>query len=121
MITFSLIYNKLVTEAVNITDIRDIINNRYVAELTYDSGDGQATGTRQVEIHTIGYNVNGNAVLDAFQVRGDTKSNTPDWKTFDVRNIKSLKILNRTFDRPRPKWKEVNNRKVKQVLLQVKF
>lgn len=121
MISFSKTYHKLLTEAVNVADIRDAINNKNVVEITYDTGDGIATGTRQIEIHTLGYNVNGKAILDAFQIRGSTKTINSEWKTFDLRFIKTFKILDRTFDRPRPKWKEVNNRKVVDVLLQVNF
>jgi predicted DNA-binding transcriptional regulator YafY len=121
MISFQSIYNKLITEAVNVSDIRDAILNKNVVELTYDIGDGKATGTRVVEIHTVGLNVRGNAVLDAFQVRGDTKTLNNDWKTFDLKHIKTFKITDRTFDRPRPKWKETNNRKVVDVKLQVNF
>lgn len=111
----------LLTEAVNIQDIRTAINNKNIVELEYDTGDGQATGPRQVEIHAIGYNVSGKVVLDAYQIRGTTKTEVPEWKTFDIKNIKNFKILNKTFNRPREKWAEQGNQKVLKVLLQVKF
>lgn len=121
MISFSSIYNKLITENVNISDISSAIDNKNVVEIRYNTGDGKATGLRKIEIHGIGENERGNVVLDAYQLSGDSKTYKPDWKTFDIRNITDFKILDQTFDRPRPKWKENGNKKIVNFYKKVNF
>ena len=63
-------------------------------------------GSRIVEPHAYGLNDNGNELLRAYQVSGASESGEHSgWKLFQIDEIRSLSVLEKTFSGPRPGYK----------------
>lgn len=59
--------------------------------------------TRVVEAHALGMSSKGHMVLRAYQLSGDTLSDSSEgWKLFDVSNIDSAKMTDTPSQGPRP-------------------
>jgi predicted DNA-binding transcriptional regulator YafY len=91
--------NKLINESVSDDAIRDAINNKYRVNITYDSGDGKTPGKRNIEVYALG-DINGYPAIRAFQLFGDTKTETAVWKTFRVDKILTWQPTNFRFYNP---------------------
>ncbi len=69
-------------------------------KITYNGG-----GARIIEPHYYGKDEYGQKKLRAYQVRGYSKrEETKGWKLFIVAKIKSIKLLDEQFEKPRPKY-----------------
>lgn len=61
---------------------------------------------RVVEPHDLGVRHNVTQLL-GYQVRGDSESGgIPEWRRFDVREIRGLVVTRQTFPAPRRAWVE---------------
>ena len=75
----------LILENVNRSMIMDIMNQRRLAEISYDDEqDPGGEGKRWIEIVAYGKSRADNDVVRAYQVGGDTKTIQPGWKLFRV-------------------------------------
>lgn len=80
--------------------IIDAIEQRRVIELDYHPG------IRFVEPHTYGISSDGNGLLRAYQTAGESASGEHvNWKLFRVDRIASLRVLDDSFDGPRPSYR----------------
>jgi len=86
--------------------ICDAISNKNVIEF-YHSG-----GIRIVEPHCYGIHKDtGNEVLCAYQISGYSESgNLPGWRLFVVSDMSALKVTDKTFLSPRPKYNPNDSR-----------
>ena len=89
----------IITEAVSDDVIIDAINNKYRVNLTYDSGDGNNVGKRNVEVYAYG-DINGYPSIRVFQLFGDTKTQNAVWKTLRKDRILSWEPTNFKFYNP---------------------
>jgi len=76
------------------------ITNKRLVQFHYDGG------TRVVEPHCYGITTAGNEGLRAFQVSGHSTSGKMGWKMFDLGKASSVKVLDTTFNGPRPDYKK---------------
>lgn len=78
--------------------VEQAIQNRKILEFTYHGF------LRVVEPHILGVNRGVTQVL-AYQIGGRSKSGgIPEWRRFDLHEIKNLVITNQTFSGPRDTW-----------------
>lgn len=85
--------------------INEAIKNRKLLEFNYQGF------YRVVEPHTFGIFTNGNELLIAYQVDGESKSRKPPfWSNFLIEEIEDLSILNDSFLEPRDGYKKGDKR-----------
>jgi hypothetical protein len=68
------------------------IQNNLMVEFNY-AGEG----IRIAEPFCLGRSTQGNVILRAFQLRGHSNSETPEWKLFDLAKISELKVRSESF------------------------
>lgn len=95
------IYEELILENISRNSIIDAMDNRYIVQINYAGDDNTAAGPRYVEVYAFGNSKNGNPVIRAFQLAGDTKTIAPSWKLFRVDRITRWEPTQRGFNRPR--------------------
>lgn len=88
-----LINEQVLNEAVSLDKIIKAIQNKYVLEIEYEN----TTGKRYIEPVLLGHTVAGNQAIRAYQFKGVTTTEEPDWKIFRIDGIKSLKYQKRLF------------------------
>ena len=93
-------YIKLLVEQVTNSEIIEAIDNKEVVEFYYEGDETESRGARTVEIYAFGNSTKGNPVIRAYQTGGATDSSVPNWKLFDVRNIRNFKTVG-NFEQPR--------------------
>lgn len=87
------------------TAVCNAIIGRRLLSFTYESFE------RVVEPHLCGQNAAGHDVLLAWLVRGHSKSDPrPGWRNYLLTEIRSLQVLEETFEEPRPGFKPDNPR-----------
>ena len=85
-------------------DIVRALEERQVVLMTYVSG-----GTRTVQPHAIVRKPDGTEILEAYQVRGYTESDSEHgWKSFEVGRIDSFEPLPERFE-PRRDFRPVSS------------
>jgi hypothetical protein len=96
------------------TQICNAITSKNIIEFYYNGG------TRIVEPHCYGiHKQSGNEVLCGFQISGYSQSgNIPDWRLYDVSKITGLKITEKTFSKPRPKYNP-NDKRMSKIFCQI--
>ena len=83
----------------------DAISNRRILSFTYDGLP------RVVEPHLLGDRTTGKMGLSAYQIDGQSKSNTvPDWRPFTVSKIQDLEVTGRSFSGTRPGYNPNDSR-----------
>lgn len=74
--------------------IVEAIKNRYIVMMNYDDEqEDAATGMRQLCFIDWGLTTAGNSAVRAYQLFGDTKTVSPDYKLFRLDRIISLRII----------------------------
>jgi hypothetical protein len=112
----------IILEAANRTDIMKCLNDRRIAEVSYDDEqDPGGNGKRWIEIVAYGTSLADNPVVRAYQVGGDTKTIQPGWKLFRVDRFLHFLTLGGTFDTPRDKFNPNGDRSMKQVYAMASF
>lgn len=82
-----------------LTRIEDAIRRRTCLLLDYPPGQ------RLIEPHVLGRGKDGQYLLRAFQVEGESASATPEeWKLFRLDRIEKIVVTARNFAGPRPKY-----------------
>jgi predicted DNA-binding transcriptional regulator YafY len=85
-------------------DIVRALEERQVALITYVSG-----GTRTVQPHAIVRKPDGTEILEAYQVRGYTDSDSEHgWKSFEVDRIEMFELLPERFE-PRRDFRPISS------------
>jgi predicted DNA-binding transcriptional regulator YafY len=95
------IFEELILENISRNSIVDAINNRYVVNINYAGDDNTAQGPRYIEVYAFGLSKSNNPVIRAFQLAGDSKTLSPQWKMFRVDRIKRWEPTQREFNKPR--------------------
>jgi hypothetical protein len=135
MIKLEKILNNIISESELITEgvmtpnkVIDIMNNRQRINIWYDSGDGQNTGKRTIDIYAYGLTKAGNRVIRAFQPFGDTKTKKPAWKFFILDKIIKMEPTNFKIYSPIsdlsqdfPKWNENGDKSMSTVYKIINF
>jgi hypothetical protein len=81
------------------TLIAEAIASRSLLRLEYNGS------TRIIEPHIYGLDTRGHPALSAYQVTGGSLSGeNHGWKTFDIRKIHGLQLLESHFRQPRPEY-----------------
>lgn len=95
-------------------DICTAINEKRLLEISYGPGG------RIIEPHAHGLSSDGNELLRAFQVSGASASGEHvDWKLFRVDRISLLRILDETFDGPRPEYRQNDKAMPRRIFCQL--
>jgi hypothetical protein len=95
------------------TIISEAIEKRKLLEFNYQGY------YRVVEPHTFGVFGNGNELLIAYQVDGESSSRkVPFWSNFQVREINDISIMEDTFFEPREGYKR-NDERFKLIYSQI--
>lgn len=63
------------------------IDGKYRVNIYYAGDDNTAAGKRHIEVYAFGLSKDGNPVIRAYQVFGDTKTFVPRWKLFRLDRI----------------------------------
>ena len=85
-------------------DIVRALEERQVALITYVSGE-----TRTVQPHAIVRKPDGTEILEAYQVRGFTETDSEHgWKSFEVARIETFEVLPERFE-PRRDFRPVSS------------
>ena len=85
-------------------DIVRALEERQVALMTYLSGEA-----RTVQPHAILRKPDGTEILEAYQVRGYTESDSEHgWKSFEVARIETFELLQERFE-PRRDFRPVSS------------
>lgn len=85
--------------------INEAIKNKNILEFNYQGF------YRVVEPHTFGIFSNGNALLVAYQIDGESKSrNTPFWSNFQIDEIEDLTVSEDLFSKSRDGYKRGDKR-----------
>lgn len=91
--------SNLLTEAISDDVIRQAIDGEYRVNITYDDDKGGPTGKRNIEVYAVN-DFKGYTYIRAFQLFGDTKTETAVWKTFRKDRILSWEPTNFKFYNP---------------------
>lgn len=87
------------------TLIKKAIKNKNILEFNYQGF------YRVVEPHTLGIFSNGNELLIAYQIDGESKSRKPPfWSNFQIDEIEDLSISEDSFSEARDGYKRGDNR-----------
>ena len=88
------LYEEVILESrVTIDSVRDVINNHYTVNLTYDNGkdDGTKDINRYCHVYNLGKTSNGNEAIRVFQVTGPNinkgDGEEKRWKTLRLDRI----------------------------------
>lgn len=98
------VYNQLLIENIQISQIKDSIDNHNLVEIYYQGDKETIKGRRTIEVYAIGVTKSGNACIRAYQLYGKTTTINEEWKIFRLDRITRFSILNNTFDQPRPNF-----------------
>jgi len=90
-----------------IEEICEAIKSRKLIEFYYDGLH------RTVEPHTCGVSKTGKDMLSGYQVRGQSKSDLPNWKLFTLDKISSFTVLDETFDGAESGYNRGDNRMIR--------
>jgi hypothetical protein len=80
----------------NESDIYTAVHGRRLLEFVYRGYK------RGVEPYAYGVDAGGQPILRAYQVLGKSDSGVPAWKLFRVEEMTELKLLDDTFEEPKP-------------------
>ena len=96
------LYKSLILEGVADNVIIEAIDEHYRVKINYAGVNGEATGERIIEVYAYGTSKSGNAVIRAFQTKGDSSGtgNMGYWKLFRVDRITSWDIVMKPNGRP---------------------
>ncbi len=89
------------------------INERRTIRLNYHPG------ARTIEPHAYGTGSSGQHLLRAYQTEGASASGEHrNWKLFRLDRVRSLEMLNQTFDGPRPEYRQ-NDKAMRRIFAQL--
>lgn len=94
------IFESVILEGAQRSDIIDAIQNKYRVNIYYGGDDEQGKGKRTIEVYGFGMNKFGTPIIRAYQVFGDTKTEKPAWKTFNINKIIRWEKTNWKFTKP---------------------
>jgi len=84
----------------DIEAIAEAIAKRRIIEFWYEPG------LRNIEPHCLGKSANGDFLLRAYQTGGASSSGEHEhWKLFRIDRCSSVKIMDESFNGPRPEYK----------------
>ena len=88
-------------EGVEKNVIFEAIDEHYRVKINYEGKNGEGSGERVIEVYAYGLMANGNAVIRAWQTKGDTsRSGVQGWKLFRVDRITSWDMVMKPNGRP---------------------
>lgn len=91
--------DNLLLEQISDDVIRKAIDGKYRVNITYNDEKGGPTGKRNIEVYALG-DIGGYPSIRAFQLFGDSKTETAVWKTFRKDRILSWEPTNFKFYNP---------------------
>ena len=105
-LTLEDIIKNIIKEDVENNAVLDAIHNKYFVRIRYDDGQpsggvGNPKGSRVIQPMAIGTTKSGNRVVRAFQIDGNSRRGSPNWKFFRLDRIISWKPMpNKHFNAP---------------------
>ena len=94
------LFESLILESASRDQIMDAIDRKYRVNIYYAGDDNTAAGKRHIEVYAFGLTKNGNPVIRAFQLFGNSDTIVPDWKLFRLDRITRWEPTNMQFYTP---------------------
>ena len=88
------IFEKLILENVNRSEVIKAIDSRYRVNIDYMGDDETEPGKRTIEIYAFGMSRSGNLIIRAYQGFGKTTTVNPGWKIFRLDRINNWQPIN---------------------------
>lgn len=88
------IFEKLILEDVNRSEVIKAIDSRYRVNINYMGDEETEPGKRTIEVYAFGLSKSGNLVIRAYQGFGKTMTVIPGWKMFRLDRINSWEPIN---------------------------
>lgn len=112
----------LILEVVAKNDVMKALRDRKIVSLYYDDDeDPGGKEKRWVQMYCYGISKAGNEVVRVYQVGGDTKTMQPGWKLFRTDRIDRMKVLEGTFDEPKPLFNPTGDKDMIKINYITKF
>lgn len=88
------IFEKLILEDVNRSEVIKAIDSRYRVNIDYMGDEETESGKRTIEVYAFGLSKSGNLVIRAYQGFGKTTTVIPGWKMFRLDRINRWEPIN---------------------------
>lgn len=88
------IYEELILEDVNRSEVLKAIETRYRVNIDYMGDDETEPGKRTIEVYAFGQSKGGNLIIRAYQGFGRTTTVIPSWKMFRLDRITKWEPIN---------------------------
>lgn len=95
---FSILFEEILTESVEVNKIIAAINNKKAVEIYYNGDNITAKGRRKIYPHLLGRTIAGNLAIRAYQPEGSTATYVPEWKIFIIDKIANWTELEEIFE-----------------------